>query len=105
MPAEIDPATPRPNEQPEQFFEQLKHMALAVNGERSFFEDARKKREAAYQALHEIALTKGKRKARTFERYYNRWLTLGGYREAMRRAGDWTLGFMCTGYRMSACEA
>lgn len=80
-PAEIDPATLRPNEQPEQFFEQFKHMALAVNGERSFFEDARKKREAAYQALHEIALKKGKRKARAFERYYNRWLTFGGYRE------------------------
>jgi pyruvate,water dikinase len=80
-PAEIDPATPRPNEKPEQFIEQLKHMALAVNGERSFFDDARKKREAAYRALYEIALKKGKRKARAFERYYNRWLTFGGYRE------------------------
>lgn len=80
-PAEIDPATPRPDEHPEQFFEQLKNMSLAVNGERSFFDDARKKREAAYQALYEIALKKGKRKAQAFDRYYHRWLTFGGYRE------------------------
>ncbi len=48
---------------------------------RSFFDDARKKREAAYQALYEIALKKGKRKAQAFDRYYHRWLTFGGYRE------------------------
>ncbi len=80
-PVEIDPATPRPNEQPEQFFGQLKNMSLAVNGERSFFDDARAKREAAYQALRELALKKGKRTARAFDRYYHRWLTFGGYRE------------------------
>jgi rifampicin phosphotransferase len=80
-PAEIDPATPRPSEQPAQFFEQLKNMSLSVNGSRSFFDDARAKREAAYRALHEIALKKGKNKARALERYYNRWLTFGGYRE------------------------
>jgi len=80
-PGEIDPATPRPSEQPGQFFEQLKNMSLSVNGSRSFFDDARAKREAAYLALYEIALKKGKNKARALERYYNRWLTFGGYRE------------------------
>ncbi len=80
-PREIDCATPRPNEEPERFFEQLKNMSLAVNGRRSFFDDARTKREAAYRALQELALKKGQRKARAFERYYNRWLTFGGYRE------------------------
>jgi pyruvate,water dikinase len=80
-PAEIDPATPRPSERPEKFFEQIKSMSLAVNGTRSFFDDARAKRESAYQALREIALKKGKRQARAFERSYNRWLTFGGYRE------------------------
>jgi pyruvate,water dikinase len=80
-PGEIDPATPRPNEQPALFFEQLKNMSLSVNGSRSFFDDARAKREAAYRALYEIALKKGKYKARALERYYNRWLTFGGYRE------------------------
>ena len=80
-PGEIDAATPRPNEQPARFFEQLKNMSLSVNGSRSFFDDARAKREAAYQALYKIALKKGKNKARALERYYNRWLTFGGYRE------------------------
>jgi hypothetical protein len=56
-------------------------MSLAVNGTRSFFDDARAKREAAYQALRELALKKGKRIARAFERTYNRWLTFGSYRE------------------------
>jgi pyruvate,water dikinase len=80
-PAEIDPATPRPNERPELFFEQLENMSPAVNGTRSFFDDARAKREASYRTLSDLALKKGRRKARAFERYYNRWLTFGGYRE------------------------
>ena len=80
-PAEIDPATPRPSEQPALFFEQLKNMSLSVNGSRSFFDEARAKREAAYQAIYEIALKKGKNQVRALEKYYKTWLTFGGYRE------------------------
>jgi len=83
-PGEIDPAKPRPKEQPAQFFKQLKNMSLAIrnrNTSQTFFEDARAKREAAYQALHEIALNKGKNKARALGKYYKTWLTFGGYRE------------------------
>jgi phosphoenolpyruvate synthase/pyruvate phosphate dikinase len=83
-PAEIDVATPRPKEQPALFFEQLKNMALAItarNTPQTFFEQARAKREAAYQALHEIALKRGRHQARALERYYNTWVTFGGYRE------------------------
>jgi rifampicin phosphotransferase len=83
-PGEIDPATPRPKEQPAVFFDQLKNMALSGTGwedGRSFFEEARAKREAAYQALRAIALQGGKRKARALEKYYEIWLTFGGYRE------------------------
>ncbi len=58
-PAEIDPATPRPNERPELLFEQLKNMSQAANGTRSFFDDARAKREAAYRTLFDLALKKG----------------------------------------------
>ena len=76
-PGEIDPATPRPYENPAGLFEQLKSMH--AGGETSFFDSARAKREAAYQALYVLARQKGK--ARAFERYYNRWLTFGGYRE------------------------
>jgi pyruvate,water dikinase len=83
-PAEIDPATPRPYENPAQVFEQLKSMSLAIRGRdasASFFEEARAKREAAYQALYAVALKKGKRAAKTFEGLYQTWLTFGGYRE------------------------
>ena len=83
-PGEIDVATPRPEEQPAQFFEQLKSMALSVQSRGdapSFFEEARAKREAAYAALHALALKKGRSKAQAFEKYYKTWLTFGGYRE------------------------
>ncbi len=83
-PREIDPATPRPRENPSQFFEQLKTMSLAIRGREnsmSFFEEARAKRETAYQALHAIAIKKGWLKVKAFENYYNIWLTFGGYRE------------------------
>jgi len=59
-------------------------MSLAIHARktsRTFFEEARAKREAAYQALYEIALRKGKRKARALEKYYKTWMTFGGYRE------------------------
>jgi phosphohistidine swiveling domain-containing protein len=83
-PAEIDPATPRPSEQPALFFEQIKNMSLATqdrDSSWSFFEEVRAKRETAYQALYALAIQKGKRKAKVLEKYYKTWLTFGGYRE------------------------
>jgi pyruvate,water dikinase len=83
-PGEVDPATPRPKENPTQIFTQLKTMSLSIHGRessRSYFEESRAKREAAYRALHEIASKKGKRVTKTFEKLYDTWLTLGGYRE------------------------
>jgi pyruvate,water dikinase len=83
-PGEIDPATPRPKEQPARLFEQLKNMSLAIksrNTSQTFFEEAQAKHEAAYQALVALALQKGKRKARALEKYYKIWVTFGGYRE------------------------
>lgn len=83
-PGEVDPATPRPKENVAQLFAQIKTMSLSIHGREnslSYFEQSRTKREAAYQTLHDIALKKGKRIAKTFEKLYNTWLTLGGYRE------------------------
>ena len=83
-PGEIDPATPRPKENPAQIFEQLKSMSLSIRGRESslsYFEESRAKREAAHQALYAIVLKKSKRNAKTFEKLYNTWQTLGGYRE------------------------
>ncbi len=80
-PAEIDPATPRLNEQPALLFEQLKNMSSGLDSSISFFDKARAKRESAYQALYEIALKNGKNKARALDNYYKIWLTFGGFRE------------------------
>ena len=44
-PAEIDPATPRPKEQPAMLFEQLKNMSSGLDSSSSFFDKARAKRE------------------------------------------------------------
>jgi rifampicin phosphotransferase len=83
-PGEVDPATPRPKEQPALVFEQLKNMSLTIQDRKTsqtFFEEARAKREAAYQALHEIAQQKGKRRVKALEKYYKIWIAFGGYRE------------------------
>lgn len=83
-PTEIDVATPRPREEPALLFEQLKNMALAMQGRdssRPFFEEARARREASYQALLEMAQKKGNRAARALKGYYKVWMLLGGYRE------------------------
>ncbi len=87
-PGEIDPATPRPYEQPGLLFEQLKDMSFAIRSRNttvSFFEEACAKREAAYHALLKIALKKGKRQARALENYYKTWTTFGGYRETPKQ--------------------
>ena len=83
-PREIDVATPRPGEYPALLFEQLKSLAAAPDrspGTASIFEGARRKREAAYDALHKLALQKGKHQARSLEKLYKTWMTLGAYRE------------------------
>ena len=83
-PREIDVATPRPNEQPTLLFKQLKSMALALDGRQgaiTIFEEARAKREVAYDILHGLALQKGKLKAKALARHYGTSITLGGHRE------------------------
>lgn len=86
-PREIDVATPRPHEQPAQFFTQLKQMSLAVesgrNG-RSVFAAAQAKREEAYRTLKALALQKGKRQAKAFDKNYHVLVTLGGQRETSK---------------------
>jgi rifampicin phosphotransferase len=83
-PGEIDPATPRPKEHPDRFFEQLKALSLTIrnrDNSLSFFVEARAKREAAYLTLYQLAKNKSKQQARALEKFYKIWLTFGGYRE------------------------
>ena len=83
-PREIDVATPRMNENPLLLFEQLKGMSAGLDqpeGSGTIFEEARAKRETAYQALKEIAGQKGPRQVKMLDRFYKTWVTLGGFRE------------------------
>ncbi len=83
-PREIDPATPRPKENPAAIYEQAKTMAAAIKeapGSIGFFEQTIQKREAAYKALHDLASKKGAKVLKEFERNYKILLTFGGFRE------------------------
>ena len=83
-PREIDVATLRPRESPAILFDQLKGMASVSDGvgaSTDIFEAARTRREEAYDALHRLARKKGKRQARSLDRLYRVWVTLGAYRE------------------------
>jgi phosphohistidine swiveling domain-containing protein len=75
---ELDVATPRPYEQPAQFFVQLKSLSKVENG-KSLFETTSRKREDAYAALSQIAQKNGKTKS--FEKNYKLLLMFGGFRE------------------------
>ena len=87
-PREIDPATPRMNENPALLFDQLKRMA-AAEGTDHIFEEAKRKREAAYAKLYQLTLRKGKKQAAALERAYRTWVTLGGYRETPKHYVIW----------------
>jgi phosphoenolpyruvate synthase/pyruvate phosphate dikinase len=77
---ELDVATPRPYEQPAQFFAQLKGLSGAGNGNsKGLLEVTSQKREAAYKSLRQSAQRGGK--ARSFERNYKLLLMFGGFRE------------------------
>jgi pyruvate,water dikinase len=76
---EIDPATPRPYERPDEFFQQLKSMSLAEEGAEDIFASAERLQNEAYAQLHRLAARKGKQKS--FERYARIIRSMAGYRE------------------------
>lgn len=83
-PREIDPATPRPKENPAGIFEQAKNMAMSIQasgGSSSFFEQTVQKRETAYRTLRDRAAKMGTRTLKEFEKNYHILLTFGGFRE------------------------
>jgi pyruvate,water dikinase len=83
-PMEMDPATPRPYEQPAEFFEQLRAMSETRGGavdSLAAYEGVKAERERAYQALFHTASQKGPGKARQFKKNYDALLALAGLRE------------------------
>lgn len=81
-PMEMDPATPRPYEQPAQLFRQLQTLALYPDQDpQALHQRYLAEREQTYQELLEIARRKGRRQARQFEHQYRVLVTLSGFRE------------------------
>jgi len=83
-PMEMDPAAPRFYERPDRFFAQLRTMVDNTDAQQNpqaIYDRAKAEREAAYEALLQVAERKGKRKAKRFARDYATWVDLGGYRE------------------------
>jgi len=79
-PMEMDPATPRPSEQPAKLFKQLHTLSLHPDQDpQALYERGLAEREQAYADLLAIARQKGK--ARQFEKQYRTLVSLAGFRE------------------------
>ena len=82
---EMDPATPRPYEQPERFFEQLRALGASAGGESDplrHYEQLIARREQAYADLLALARKKGGRTARQLADNYRMLVEYGGFRES-----------------------
>jgi len=79
-PMEMDPATPRPSEHPEQLFAQLRTLLLhPAQNPQTIYERGRDEREQAHAELLEIARKRGK--ANRFEKNYRILTALAGFRD------------------------
>jgi phosphohistidine swiveling domain-containing protein len=83
-PMEMDPATPRPYEQPAALFERLRAMAGNAGASLSAHashEQVVAKRELAHAELLQVTRHRGRRRARRLESSYRILVELGGLRE------------------------
>jgi pyruvate,water dikinase len=83
-PMEMDPATPRPYEQPALFFERLRLMAGGAGtapSAQAAHEQVVAQREQAYAELLQLVRQRGRRQARQLESSYRILINLGGLRE------------------------
>lgn len=83
-PRELDVATPRFYEQPEEFFEQLQAMAQNTSAElnpQAFFDRSKEERENAYEKLLKVARKNGWLTYRLFKLFYRVLIEFEGYGE------------------------
>lgn len=83
-PREIDAAAPRYREQPEMLLAQILQLAQlpdASAGPNAIYQQSRRERQAAYEALLAQVQAQGWLQAKKFETLYRIVETLGGYRE------------------------
>lgn len=83
-PGEMDPAVKRFRDEPSQLFRQLFAMSQNTdpeNNPQAVFNNAGAQRGRSYVELLNLAKEMGKRKATKFEKNYQIYITLGGFRE------------------------
>lgn len=83
-PGEMDPAVKRFRDEPAQLFKQLYAMSQNTdpeNNPQAVFNNAGAERGKSYVELLNLANQMGKRKATKFEKNYQIYITLGGFRE------------------------
>ena len=93
-PLELDLSTPRYDEQPAQFYMQLRIMAEnsdLENNPETIFERSTAEREAVFNELHTILGQQSGRKAKTFRKQYTHLVNFGGMREAHKYHFIWVL--------------
>ena len=93
-PLELDLGTPRYDEQPAQFFAQLRTLAENSSPENNpelIFERSRAEREAVFQELLAVL---GQRKAKTFRKQYANLVAFGGMRESHKYHFIWVLNLL-----------
>jgi phosphohistidine swiveling domain-containing protein len=84
-PNEMDPAAPRYYDRPAELFRQLRTLAANTDPKHnpeSIYRKAQDERRTAYAQMRAVARHRGKRTARSLEKWYAVLLELGGYRES-----------------------
>ncbi len=93
-PKELDLGTPRYDEQPSQFFTQLRALAEnsdPANNPGAIFARSAAERESVFQELFSILEQRSRRKAKTFRKQYASLVAYGGLRESHKYYYIWVL--------------
>ncbi|MFO7680464.1 MAG: PEP/pyruvate-binding domain-containing protein, partial [Chloroflexota bacterium] len=93
-PKELDLGTPRYDEQPIQFYNQLRLLAAnndPANNPEAIFARSQAEREAVFAELEAVLAQRSKGKAKTFRKQYGHLVAFGGMRESHKYHIIWVL--------------
>ncbi|MCP4429166.1 MAG: hypothetical protein GY803_32165 [Chloroflexi bacterium] len=96
-PEELDLGTPRYDEQPAQFFAQLRMMAennAPNSNPEMIFERSQAEREAVFEELTAVLAQRSRRKAKTFRKQYAHLMAFGGMRESHKYHIIWVMNLL-----------
>ena len=96
-PKELDLGTPRYDEQPAQFFAQLRVMAENSDPDsnpETIFKRSQAEREAVFQELTAVIERRSRRKAKVFRKQYAHLMAFGGMRESHKYHIIWVMNLL-----------